>query len=59
MVERILKKIVRALRKWLKHKFDTVFRKKHYYWSDVNLRKRTLAFYTELSDFEIPLPFYS
>jgi hypothetical protein len=46
------------LRKSLKRRFNEVYCKKHYYWNDVNLRKRTLKFFTELSEYEIPLEFY-
>lgn len=57
-VERNIKTLVRLLRKSLKKKFDDVYNKKHYYWNDTNLKKRTLKFFTELSDFEVPTEYY-
>jgi hypothetical protein len=57
-VERNIKTLVRLLRKSLKRQFDDVYNKKHYYWNGTNLRKRTLKFFTELSNFEVPCEFY-
>jgi len=57
-VERNIKTLVRLLRKSIKRQFDDVYNKKHYYWNDTNLRKRTLKFFTELSNFDVPAEFY-
>jgi hypothetical protein len=35
-----------------------VYNNKHYYWNHDKLRKKTLKFFTEHSDYEIPLEFY-
>ena len=56
-VERCLKKVIRLFRKSLKRQFDDVYNKKHYYWNHLNLRKKTLAFFTEM-DTPVSADFY-
>jgi hypothetical protein len=50
--------MLRLLRKSLKRQFDDIYLKKHYYWNDSSLRKQTLKFFTEKSNFQVPSEFY-